>query len=102
MRPFSDEGKELLSLSRNELVSFCREAGFVTAHKGLSKEALVGLLEDVVDPTTIVNPIDALRDEVMGFIAAHKEQLQLTCHGDCRLHSAAKVIQCHMILRGEQ
>ncbi len=102
MRPFSDEGKELLSLSRNELVAFCRQAGFEKAHKGLSKETLIGLLEDIIDPSELTNPIDAFREDVMGFIASHKGQLQLTCHGDCQQHSAAKVLQCHMILTGEQ
>ena len=102
MQPFSAEGKELLSLSRNELVAFCREAGFPSAHRGLSKELLIGLLEGISSPADLSNPIDVFREEVMGFIANNKERLQLTCHGDCRLHSAAKVIQCHMILTGEQ
>ena len=102
MQPFSKEGMELLDLSRNELVSFCKEAGFAVAHKGLSEETLIGLLEGIRDPSEIgPNPIDDMRKQVMDFIATGGDQLQLTCHGDCRLHSAAKVAQCHLILTGE-
>lgn len=99
--PSSDEANDLLGLSLNELVSFCKEAGFPQAHRGLAKEDLVGFLEGTKTPYGIVDPIDVYRTAVMGFIEDHKDALQLECHGDCRLHSAAKVIQCHMILNGE-
>ena len=97
MTPSPVENPELLSMSKNELVSFCRDAG-LSAHKGMTKEALARVLERTLEEEK--DPVDFLREEVMDFIEKNREKIHLTCHGDCRLHSAAKVGQCHLILKG--
>jgi hypothetical protein len=89
---------QFLKLSKNELVSMTELAGIRGAHKGLSKEDLVQLLEGTRVPTT--DPVDELRNEVMGFIEKNRSHITLACDGNCYNHNWAKVIQCHSMFTG--
>jgi hypothetical protein len=91
--------KFFLELSKNEQVSVCVKAGAIEAHHGMSGEELLTLLDS--GEVSIPDPINKYRIELMEFIKENKAQLVLSCHGDCRLHSFAKVLQCHHNTFGE-
>ena len=95
--PLSPEVEALLGASKNELLSFCRDAGLYEAHRGLSKMQLAELLEGVGDKLPD-NPINEWRRKIMQFIKDNQNTTQLECHGNCFLHSDVKVAQCYEIL----
>jgi len=86
---------EFLQLGKNELVGLCRQAGYKKAHKSMTPEELIALLEGSISAN---DPMDPLRDEIMAFIAAHKNEITLSCDGNCYAHNWAKVLQCHNII----
>lgn len=92
--------QKFLELSKNEQVSVCKKAGASEAHYGMTGEELLTLLDsgEVSSP----DPIDKYRFEIMEYIKENRERLVLPCHGDCRLHSFAKVLQCHQNTFGEE
>lgn len=89
--------EKFLSLSRNELVSIAREVGSTSAHRGMSVEELAAV---IADGTEGEDPLDGKRREIMTWLSRHDGMIVATCHGNCFLHSWAKVVQCRRLIPG--
>jgi len=91
-------------LNKSELVQRLLSTG-VPAHRGLSYPTLRDMYAadsqgDIVD-SEYVNPVNALRTEVMEFITQYADVLlpQLGCDGNCFNHTDAQVVSCHLKVR---
>lgn len=104
---------DILSLNKSLCVAFLHDNG-VAAHKGLDLEHLQYMVAQVQEhgwyiPETEeeeirnINPVDAMRNEVMEFVERHALILkpQLGCDGNCYNHPDGMVVHCYMNIKGE-
>ena len=97
----TDFNYKVLNLS--ELVQLCRDNAFRSAHRGLGRDTLIGLLEGEVDyKTCSPDPVDAER-ELMCYFQEKQPDIvfqQLTCSDQnyyCPDCPAGRVISCAVI-----
>jgi hypothetical protein len=88
-------------LNVTELVALAREFGFLSAHRGMGREILAGVLTGEIDPDDVDNP-DPLDDEreLMLYLQESQPDVilgQLKCkseHYFCPLCPPARVAMC--------
>jgi hypothetical protein len=94
-------GSECENINVTELVALAREAGFLSAHRGMGRELLTGILTGEIDPDDVDNP-DPLDDEreLMLYLQETQPDMilgQLKCkseHYFCPLCPPARVAMC--------
>ena len=87
-----------------ELVALAREAGFLSAHRGMGRELLTAVLIGEIDPTDVDNPdpIDDERELMLYLQESHPDMIlgQLKCkseHYFCPLCPPARVAMCAVL-----
>lgn len=87
---------DLVEYSYGEVLQILQDAG-LSAHRGLSKNDLVDILDGERRPSA--NPVDVVRDEMMSFVRLYweriKHQMPEQCEGDCYQCSDLKVLACY-------
>jgi hypothetical protein len=87
-----------------ELVALARRAGILSAHRGMGRELLTGMLTEEIDPADVDNPdpIDEERELMLYLQETQPDMIlgQLKCkseHYFCPLCPPARVAMCAVI-----
>ena len=90
---------ELQYLTQRELLDIARIQLGRHLHPGATREQIFDLLRcKQPEPPMPSNPIDSMREEIIAHIQLYENQLSLPCHGDCRKHADALVVQRYIEL----
>lgn len=92
------------NMNVTELVALGRKAGFLSAHRGMGREILIGVLVGDIDPNDVdsPDPIDEERELMLYLQETHPDAIlcQLKCKSEdyfCPLCPPAQVAVCAVI-----
>ncbi|CAB4131727.1 hypothetical protein UFOVP276_105 [uncultured Caudovirales phage] len=95
-------------LNVTELIALCRRAGHLSAHRGMGREVLTGLLAGTISPDDVdsLDPIDDERELMLYLQETHPDTVlgQLKCKSEdyfCPLCPPARVVICAVINHDE-
>jgi hypothetical protein len=95
---------ELDGLNVTELIALAKKAGFLSAHRGMGREVLMGFLSGEIDPNDVdhPDPVDEERELMLYLQETQPDMIlgQLKCkaeHYFCPLCPPARVAVCAVI-----
>ena len=90
-------------LTRLEMQAIAWERLGIRAAPSTTKEQYLALFSFEIPKEDLPpNPVNNMRDELIAFIAAHRDQLSLPCEGDCYQHSDGVVLACYLQYKEDQ
>jgi hypothetical protein len=101
VEPISTSVSALQGLTDGELIELATLAGDRTLHRGMDRYVLETAVQTTLEegPASGDGPFDPHRREIMEWLAAHEGRIKLHCHGNCFLHTDARVAQCWIRLK---
>jgi hypothetical protein len=82
---------------KDELIQYLWDNLGVRVGPFISEEDIISLLNYDIEADEIKcdNPFNAMRDEIIAYIADNSGMLSLPCHGRCYEHCDLLVLNCH-------